>query len=623
MHVGQKITHYTLVDKIGEGGFGDVFLAKDDNTGMEVAIKCSRPLDDNRLKDCQARFLREVSCISKLRHPGIVQLFDYGSLDDGTLYLVMEYVCGLNLEVLIKRDAPYSYIFASDIILQVLDALSEAHAQGIVHRDLKPANIMLVRQGLRHDVVKLLDFGIAKAFNGTEPDLTRQTFEKGAGFGTPQYMPPEQFYGKSVGPYSDLYAVGLLFYELLTGKQAVTGKTLFEVVEKQLKVFPDIPSPFNQGPLFDIFRRALAKQVSMRYASAAEMYADIDAIVRQGSPFLPLYSSAAGHQGERFSVSVVKAAASVNGIMPESQDSGSGEFFDDDEASTIDTMAFNHDQSHPYPGDVDVEDEDDADVSACNTMIFDSDDRSSVGHADAPQSLYDEIDDMSPTDDMSRVDPSITLPKGAKTVPNAQNHGETFVLDLPSSSSRSSTFPLRQAENLKTEDFRVDPNMSEAATCMIDAYPSEEMQISTSAMSAHPELANIPMGSVSPVPSHANMDEAKTFMVSPDQLPPEDDLPPVFHQQKTQFISRRQMQMRRPTLYYGRTPLGRVYGAILGSSLCMKVMASKPVSKLREWSLRLSGFIDTLYEDHFLGLVAGVCLVILVLMVLLAVMLFT
>ena len=285
MEVGQKIDHYTLEDKVGDGGFGDVFRAVDDNTGMEVAIKCSRPQESSRIQDFEQRFLREVACISKLRHPGIVQLFDYGALPDKTFYLVMEYVCGLNLDVLIKRDAPYSYVFASNIILQILDALSEAHSQGIVHRDLKPANIMLVQRGLRRDIVKLLDFGIAKAFDGTEPDLTRQTFDKGVGFGSPQYMPPEQFYGQKAGPYSDLYAVGLLFLELLTGRPAITGKTLSEIVEKQIRTFPTIEPPFNQGPLFDVFRRALAKQPSMRYQTALEMYCDVDAIVRQQSPY--------------------------------------------------------------------------------------------------------------------------------------------------------------------------------------------------------------------------------------------------------------------------------------------------------------------------------------------------
>ena len=158
MNIGDQVSHYILEEKIGDGGFGDVYRARDINSGLNVALKISRPdAGESKLKDREQRFLREVSCISKLRHPNIVQLFDYGSLPDGTLFLVMEYVCGLNLEVLIKRDAPFSFVYASEIILQVLDALDEAHRQGIVHRDLKPANIMLVRQGLRSDVVKLLE----------------------------------------------------------------------------------------------------------------------------------------------------------------------------------------------------------------------------------------------------------------------------------------------------------------------------------------------------------------------------------------------------------------------------------------------------------------------------------
>ena len=114
MKVGDKISHYLLEEKVGEGGFGDVFRATDTNTGMEVAVKCSRPdAAESKVSDREQRFLREVSVISKVRHPGIVQLFDYGIHEDGTFFLVMEYVCGLNLEVLIARDAPFSYTYAS------------------------------------------------------------------------------------------------------------------------------------------------------------------------------------------------------------------------------------------------------------------------------------------------------------------------------------------------------------------------------------------------------------------------------------------------------------------------------------------------------------------------------
>ena len=289
MNVGQQLSHYMLEEVIGTGGFGDVFRARDIQSGLEVAIKCSHIIDADKRKETEQRFMREISCTQRVNHPRIVQLYDYGSLPDGTLFLVMEYVKGITLEKKIKEEKKLSYLVASDIVLQILGALSEAHNQGIVHRDLKPSNIMLTRQSNNNLLVKLLDFGIAKAFDGTEPDLTRQQFENGAGFGTPQYMPPEQFFGKQLGPHSDLYALGLVFYEMLTGKQAFSGKNLTEIIQKQIREFPVIPAPFNQGPLNDIFQKALAKSISARYESAVEMYSDLDGIVRHRSPFLALY----------------------------------------------------------------------------------------------------------------------------------------------------------------------------------------------------------------------------------------------------------------------------------------------------------------------------------------------
>lgn len=577
MEIGQRIDHYTLEDKVGDGGFGDVFRAVDDHTGMEVAIKCSRPQESCRIQDFEKRFLREVACISKLRHPGIVQLFDYGSLPDKTFYLVMEYVCGLNLDVLIKRDAPYPFGFASNIILQILDALSEAHEQGIVHRDLKPANIMLVQRGLRRDIVKLLDFGIAKAFDGTEPDLTRQTFEKGVGFGSPQYMPPEQFYGQKVGPYSDLYAVGLLFLELLTGKPAITGKTLSEIVEKQIRTFPTIEPPFNQGPLFDIFRRALAKQPSMRYQTALEMYCDIDAIVRQQSPFLPIYDAAAGKQAPMLTVSLQRSE-----VVPKNVDNSDFEIEDQD--STVDTMMF--DNQTP------TLDDDNVDLSNFNTMIFESD----ISPTAPPRSLYREIEQMveaAPTDDMSRVSP---------TVPSTTNRVSTDpVLACP---------PLPQGANSRTAD-------SSLKTDRLDCMQSAELNIATSAMPAHPELARVPRAT-SPMAVAAqsyedDMEVCKTRMLEPEDVPPlSDDLPPVFHQQRTQFIPKHIAGARRPTGYNDGL-FARMTMWMMTKPAFVKFFNSAPIVALSRARRRMSRYIDTLYEEHFLALVIGVCSMLIVL----------
>ncbi len=565
MDVGQKIDHYTLKDKVGEGGFGDVFRATDDNTGMDVAVKCSRPQESCKIQDFEQRFMREVSCISKLRHPGIVQLFDYGSLPDKTLYIVMEYVCGLNLDVLIKRDAPYSYVFASNIVLQVLDALSEAHAQGIVHRDLKPANIMLVQQGLRRDIVKLLDFGIAKAFDGTQPDLTRQTFEKGVGFGSPQYMPPEQFYGTQVGPYSDLYAVGLLFFELLTGKPAISGKTLSEIVEKQMRRFPTIEPPFNQGPLFDIFRKALAKQPSMRYQTALEMYCDIDAIVRRQSPYLPIYAGAAGMRAPQLTVSLQKSAC-AQGV------SASSNFAVDEQDSTIDTSM--------CEGGAKTQEDDDVDLSNFQTMIFASDVSPSAG---APRSLYEEIEKMAetaPTDDMSRLSPT-----------------------MQSATNKISKDPFSgRAETAATESFE----------CM----QSSELDIATHAMPAYPDFSQDAPG------CGDDINNLRTQMIGSQSTPaPEsDEFSPVFHAQRTQFIPSHIIGARRPT-GFNESAFSRLPMRLLHTSLGLKLCNSAFVQALMRGRKRMSRFIDSLYEEHFFALVVGVCLTLLILMLILVLLL--
>ncbi len=649
MKVGEQISHYILEEKIGDGGFGDVYRARDATTGMEVAIKCSRPdACESKLTDREQRFMREVSCISKLRHQNIVQLFDYGSLPDGTLFLVMEYICGLNLEVLIKRDAPFSYVYASEIVLQVLDALDEAHRQGIVHRDLKPANIMLVRQGLRSDFVKLLDFGIAKAFNGTEPDLTRQNFQNGAGFGTPQYMPPEQFYGKKIGPHTDLYAVGLVFYELLTGKQAFTGKTLSELIDQQLNKFPDIPAPFNQGPLFDIFRRALAKQISMRYASAQEMYQDIDAITRFHSPFLEKYSSAAGASRS--------SALEAHAPAPKKVEYSDSDFDKDEEASTVDTLIFAENM----------------DISDYNTLVFDGIVRTSSSKKLSPPAPVqeaivfggdelDEIAELAPTDDMSRVDPAVALQSAyelsetQKSAPVGKPANKPLV-KVPSFQSAS---PVSSAPSLKSvpptvSPVRVAPSLAETKVTskpkeddhglgkripnapavpmdVIDAgdmpthlmpeMNSSEMDINTNALPLRPDLANVARGDIHPI-DEPDISQLNTLMVDSDQLPEEpksEDLPPVFHEQRTNFIRKNQLQpLKRPTYLGEETFINRLLYRIQMSRVGTAFLNSGFYRACRHGHHRISVLIDELYADHFPELVAAVCIIIIILTLVIA-----
>ncbi|GEM_PF-3003515 len=599
MKVGDKISHYLLEEKVGEGGFGDVFRAQDTNTGMEVAVKCSRPdAAESKVSDREQRFLREVSVISKVRHPGIVQLFDYGIHEDGTFFLVMEYVCGLNLEVLIARDAPFSYTYASEIILQVLDALSEAHHQGIVHRDLKPANIMLVRQGLRTDVVKLCDFGIAKAFNGSEPDLTRQNFTSAVGFGTPQYMPPEQFYGKKVGPHSDLYAVGLVFFELLTGKQACGGTSLSEVIEKQIKKFPEIPPPFNEGPLMAIFKRSLAKKISERYSNAAEMYYDIDEITRYHSQYLEKYTSVSASKRAYIQFDEPTFVGSKSNKIKFGN-------IDEDEIPTFDTSSFGN-----------------VDISNSNTMLFAGEptavDAKAPGEETvtnalsmeptsvkaAPEGVVfgDDYDEFGPTDDMSRVDPAVAMQaalnpgsvdnkKGIKLPSFPPKKAPPSLPPKPSARSLQSVPPVPKppvpaglpsypkpskepATVAKPEETVAIANypkpggtaaaVKQEETVALASYPkpsdepfknagdeptnlldpiSEEMQIATRALQ-QPEFVLNKKPSLNSIifneePDISGMQTAinHTAMSDEEGYDEDDDLPPIFHEQPTKFFN--------------------------------------------------------------------------------------
>ena len=673
MNIGDQVSHYILEEKIGDGGFGDVYRARDINSGLNVALKISRPdAGESKLKDREQRFLREVSCISKLRHPNIVQLFDYGSLPDGTLFLVMEYVCGLNLEVLIKRDAPFSFVYASEIILQVLDALDEAHRQGIVHRDLKPANIMLVRQGLRSDVVKLLDFGIAKAFDGTEPDLTRQNFQNGAGFGTPQYMPPEQFYGKKIGPHTDLYAVGLVFYELLTGKQAFTGKSLSELIQQQIHKFPEIPAPFNEGPLDDIFRRALAKQISMRYSSAQEMYQDIDAITRFCSPYLQKYSYVTG--ADRASLD--SHTSSKPPQLPKAPKYEEGDLDLDNEVSTQDTMLF-------------ANQNEDVDISNYNTLVFDGQpsaamnkyppnangavqqsvtfgDDSYIGDGDDD----DDIEFLGPTDDMSRVDPAVAmqsayhassqyqqnynnaysnprlLPPTANSMPpissngfprpnpalppttnNVPLNGNDSLSMNPTVESRQPSFPMQEpVSSRRSSPYSAPANFDpdDQPTHMMPEMPSDEMGICTGNLPARPEFAQAMRQPVVPLVSgqgHSSM--ARTADLGPalsPSSPKTEDLPPVFHQQRTNFLHDRSPSKQRKTVL-NNTFLG------FWDSFFYKVRLFPPIAAFlnsgfyrscRHAHHRVALFIDELYAEHFVGLVCGVCMIIIMLTLIIA-----
>jgi serine/threonine-protein kinase len=211
----RKLGQYTLKQRLGSGGMGEVYLAEHVLLRRPCAVKLIRPdrtTDSNSL----LRFEREVQATATLTHPNTVQIFDYGHAEDGTFYYAMEYLPGLNLEELVKRHGPLPPERAIHLLRQVCGALHEAHAAGLIHRDIKPNNVITCARGGLHDVAKLLDFGLVRWHGaGGGDNLTQE----GAVTGTPAYMSPEQADGKKdLGARSDIYSLGAVAYYLLTGQ---------------------------------------------------------------------------------------------------------------------------------------------------------------------------------------------------------------------------------------------------------------------------------------------------------------------------------------------------------------------------------------------------------------------
>jgi serine/threonine-protein kinase len=223
---------YRLGARLGIGGMGEVFEAEHETIGKRVAVKILHK-GFGRSADVVARFKREARVASRIEHPGIVDVTDFGQAEDGRLFFVMELLEGRLLSDLLGRGQPLPLRQAADIGLQLASALTAAHEAGLLHRDLKPENVMLVPDGRGHERVKVLDFGIAKelAPGGTSEMLTRP----GTTLGTPEYMSPEQAAGQPADARSDVYAFGVLLYEMLTGGPPHSGATAKEVLYRKLR----------------------------------------------------------------------------------------------------------------------------------------------------------------------------------------------------------------------------------------------------------------------------------------------------------------------------------------------------------------------------------------------------
>jgi len=275
---------FRIVEKIGKGGMGSVYKAEQPDMNRYVAIKVLHSRYLSRT-DLVSRFRREARAMSQLSHPNTARVYLYGQLDDGACYFVMEHLVGRNLAQLVRAEGAMDPLRAIRIMIQVCGALEEAHQVGIVHRDLKPENIFVTSQGGIQDFPKVLDFGLAKVGERQMSPHSMVLTQQGMVFGTPEFMSPEQARGKTLDARSDIYSLGIILYELLTGKLPFEAKQPIEYIQLHVTATPmplDERRPGTTFPagLEEIVMKALAKQPEERYATAAEFGGALEAVLQ-------------------------------------------------------------------------------------------------------------------------------------------------------------------------------------------------------------------------------------------------------------------------------------------------------------------------------------------------------
>jgi serine/threonine-protein kinase len=281
---------FQILQKIGSGGMGAVYKASQPAMNRMVGVKILHPKLANR-KDLVSRFRREARAMSHLTHPNTVKVFLYGELDDGSLYIIMEFLEGKNLNQTVRAEGPFPVERALPVIMQVCGALEEAHRAGIIHRDLKPENIFLCQSGGMKDFPKVLDFGLAKV---TEREMRPGSIiltQEGMVFGTPEFMSPEQAQGKTLTAASDQYSLAVILFEVLTGKLPFEAKSAMDFLSLHVSGKPAGLSERVAGktfpPLLDgIVARCLSKKIEERFPSLAELAIALQAVL-EGKKDLP------------------------------------------------------------------------------------------------------------------------------------------------------------------------------------------------------------------------------------------------------------------------------------------------------------------------------------------------
>jgi|GEM_PF-3372438 len=277
--IGKRILgDYLIEKKIGQGGMGAILLAKQESLERYTALKIILPKFSSN-ENVVKRFFREVKLTSRLEHPNIVTIYNFGKSREGILFVAMEYLDGANLDGIIRKTGPMAPERAIPIAAQIASALSEAHGKNVVHRDLKPSNVMLVKRGGMVDFAKVLDFGIAKSIEETGEDEPQLTMS-GQILGTPAYMSPEQCSGKPLDARTDIYSLGVIAFELLAGKKPFMAESAIGFLQQHLMTPPPKLSSFlPQGTVpaaaDDVFQKVMAKHADHRYARALDFARDL------------------------------------------------------------------------------------------------------------------------------------------------------------------------------------------------------------------------------------------------------------------------------------------------------------------------------------------------------------
>jgi serine/threonine protein kinase len=270
--VGSLLGSYKILEMLGRGGMGYVYRAEHVKLGREVALKLLRS-DYAQRRDAVARFFQEARTVNRVRHRNIVDVTDFVELDDGTTFIIMELLSGESLGKWARTGIDLPRALA--VLVQICDGLAAAHEVGVIHRDLKPDNVFVVPTADGADLVKLLDFGVAKLVNRDDEDVGFQT-AAGSVIGTPAYMSPEQAGGMAVDPRSDIYSLGAIMYELFCGEPMFRGRSFGEYVRKHLTEMPVPPRQTAAGASLDprleaLIMRCLEKDPIQRFPNILEL----------------------------------------------------------------------------------------------------------------------------------------------------------------------------------------------------------------------------------------------------------------------------------------------------------------------------------------------------------------